>query len=292
MRLTKKYTNDELACALAQEAGMMKRTLSGPNTAALLQIGNAIDAIKQTRYWQRETKYLFSLAINQVKAYRYGLLHPTGKCLPLFGVDNLDPEWKERYKKDLTDEEYLEFWEGIGGEMYADSEPYIKALRYKFERWFKAHGKTEDARNMAEVVVADYMVNLAGESFVKQSQHCQAHMPRLAYPISDLCGSLNIDPVAKAWHKAAERLFIGLPELDKRTLDDIILSVRQIIDLWTDPRELFEATDRTLDAFSDDVFRTKGYYKKLKRLYGEERQYVEEEVRQIQIEELKQKHKL
>lgn len=272
-----------LNAQLSAAAGELKMFLGGQNNAAILTLQYAMDLLKSEcpRYGNL-TKREFGKALNELARYEWGLLHPAPGQVRLFHLDDFSPSERAQYKKDMTDEEYLEFWQATGGELYAKTIPYAKAFAWKFERHFNRIGMKDGAKAMAWAVVTDNLLALCVETYDHVCKNCAQHLCTPVSPGLDVIFDvLSLRRLSQAWHRACNLLTASRERMTDLEAADFKSAMSTIAELWTDPTVYFDGIGQSIDSYSEDVFEDKKQCKEAKKSTNKMRREVAEEIDKI-----------
>lgn len=250
----------------------MKLICGVGNNAAWVVMMNAYDEAKKCKSFKRSlrgghtVKWYFNKAVNAFKAYEHTLTHP--KANRMFHVADMDAGTRRKYG-DITDEDYYEFWKGIGGVAYSKTKPFTYSLWNKYRVSLVNHG-INDAEHIAWVMTAQAALELACDMHKMAIDECVSGYDIPREIACHIFGQFSLRKVADEWRNA---MMLLAPEIEPIQLDsveerNIDLGIQQMMDAWMNPELLYSSTE---DAVADyeEIFATKGFMKKALREIAE-----------------------
>ena len=261
-------TNEEIQRAFYSAASVVKLICGVANNAAWLVMMDAYDHAKQCRRFKvsvkggHTVKWFFKNAINEWNDYERNLLRATTNRM--FHLADMSEEVRRKYG-DITDDEYYEFWKGIGGPAYTKTRPMITSLWNKYRLSLLKHD-VKDAEHIAWVMTAQAAIDLAGTMYESALRECETgyHLPRK--PLEQVFGQFSLKRLSKAWMRAMYMLAPETEDITPDPLDEknIEMGLRQLMEAWMEPDLLYSSTSETVEDY-DEIFRTKGFQKKVLR---------------------------
>jgi len=271
-------SKEELTRRILAASGMIKLTLGVCNTCAWLVTLEAHDNIRKSPRYKHQIKQAFKAVLQEHKAYEDRLLYATTNRF--FCVADMTENTRKKFGKDFTDQQYFEFWKGIGGPAFNRTRPLVTSLWNKYRKSLLAHGQKEaDASAWAFTAIAALrMSDTLHSRFIEKCPDDYGINSRIAHTIFD---QFSMKRVLDAWVKAtkmfASTAFYPLEPGEDR---NISLGLEQLVQAWLDTDTLYDSTQETIPDF-DDIFRTKGEMKKAMReiaeYKAETKSYMEEE---------------
>ena len=257
---------------------MIKLTLGVVNTCAWLVTLDAHDVIRKSPRYKQNVKKAFKVVLDEHRAYENRLLYATVNRF--FCVEDMTPETRKKFGDGFTDQQYFEFWKGIGGPAYNRTRPLVTSLWNKYRKSLVSHGQQEaDATAWAFTAIAALRLSdTIYENFIDNCPEDYGLKRDLAVRIFS---QFSLRRVLDAWMKATE-LFAATAfyPLEKDEDRNIELGIQQLVAAWMNPDMLYDSTQETIPDF-DDIFRTKGEMKKAMReiaeYKAETQKYMEEE---------------
>lgn len=259
--------------ALSDAAGMLKLYMGGPDGCCVTQMRNALDLLQSSSLWRHKVKNQFKKAETELAGWRYRLLHPDeGRLqLRLFHLEDFTPESRERYRKDMTDTELVEFWEGLGGALYVKTLPYFKSLIWKFEKHLRDNGYPSDtSHTIGYCIAVDWILRFAVEVYDVMAKEMAKPLPPTTITLAQMCSILSLRRVQEAWHQGTDTLIEHTPPLNEFEKSNITVAARQIHDLWSNPTTYAELTRQAVEDWKDDIFANKKTYRKVVKACNEE----------------------
>lgn len=258
-------TFDELQTIIQKAAATMKLVCGVANNAAILVMYDAYDKVRQHPRFKHAVKKAYNDAIATHEAYERNLLYADTNRF--FHVEDMPPEIRKKYG-DITDADYFEFWQCMGGTAYKSTYPLITSLWNKYRLSLNDH-KIPNAEIIAWPMTAHVCLEMACSLYkTTVTDICDYnHLPHKV--VNNVFDGYNLKPVADKWRKALD---ITEPmisyKLDNTEYHNIGLGIEQIYDAWSHPDLYYDATIDTINDFGD-IFRTKGEQKKALREISE-----------------------
>lgn len=280
-----------LNAQLSAAAGELKMFLGGQNNAAILTLQYAMDLLQsECPRYRNNIKREFQKAINELTRYKWGLLHPAPGQVRLFHLEDFSESDRGQYKKNMTDAEYLEFWESTGGELYAKTIPFAKSLAWKFHRHFDKIGMKEGSKAMAWVVVTDNLLALAVETYDSVCANCTKHLCTPVNPGLDIVFDvISLRRVSQAWHRATNLLTASRTPLTDDEKADFKSAMSVISEMWTDPTVYFDNANNAMDSYADDIFDSKKQHKEARKSTNKMKHEIVEELQKIKRDKVLKK---
>lgn len=261
--MCEKYKSmDEVNKVLCLVAGHVKMQMGVCNNAAYYVMLNAIDEAREHPAYRQKAKVAYKQILKEWKAYESRLLY--AKKVRMFRLDDMDEGTKKKFAEGVTDRDYYEFWTAIGAEAYCKSKNYISSLAYKYEKSLRENG-CQHADIVAEQLTAICALRICEACY---EQTCKEVSSATAVPIDVVrCvfGQFSLKRVLEAYVCALKRL---VPEsgytVGAEHERNIQLGADTLYEKWLDERFLLNCVDAVVREY-DEVFRTKGYQKKMLR---------------------------
>lgn len=259
-------SEEEIRNRLLEVSGVVKLILGVCNTCAWLVTLDAHDVIRKSPRYKHQIKQAFKAVFEEHKAYESRLLYATTNRF--FCVADMTPQTRKKFGADFTDQQYFEFWKGIGGPAYNKTRPLVTSLWNKYRKSLVAHGQKEaDASAWAFTAVA--ALRLAQTMYDRIIENCPKDYGLDRRIAVHVFSQFSMKRVLDAWVKAttmfAATAFYPLEPSEDRNIQ---LGLEQLVQAWLDTDTLFDSTISTIPDF-DDIFRTKGEMKKAMREIAE-----------------------
>ena len=113
--------------------------------------------------------WYFKRAINDFYSYERNLL--TTQTNRMFHVADMSDDVRRKYGN-ISNEEYYEFWKGVGVVAYHKTKPLITSLVNKYRLSLLEHG-VKDAEHVAWVMTAQAALALAGAMYESAMKECE-----------------------------------------------------------------------------------------------------------------------
>ena len=266
-------TEEQLQTALGNSAQEVKLICGVGNNAAWNVMMDAYDHAKQCRRFNQSVKggrvsNYFKRAIQDFKDYERNLLRCSVNRM--FHLADMSEEIRRKYG-DITDDEFYEFWKGIGAIAHQKTKPLITSLWNKYRLSLINHHVDDDtAEHIAWVMTAQACIDLAGIMYDYAMKECETghKVPRKI--LDHVFGQFSLKRVSRSWWRAMMALE---PRLETITLSDtdeknIEHGLRQLNEAWTDPSLLYDATSGAVEDY-EEIFATSGQAKKALREIAE-----------------------
>jgi hypothetical protein len=267
-------TYDEIEKAVGNAAAIFKLVCGVGNNAAWVVMMEGYDHARRCKAFRRSLKgghmvgWYFKRAINDFNAYERNLL--IAQKNRMFHVADMNDDVRRKYG-DISDEEYYEFWKGVGSVAYGKTKPLITSLVNKYRVSLIQHG-VKDAEHVAWVMTAQAAIDLSLALFESAAKECEVGLKLHRKVIDEVFSQFSLKTISKDWMRA---LMLLAPETDPIKLSDveernIDLGLRQLMEAWLDPELLYSSASGAVDDY-EEIFATKGFVKKVQREIAEVR---------------------
>ena len=263
---------EEIERALANAAGIFKLVCGVGNNAAWVVMMEGYDHARRCKAFRRSQKgghsvgWYFKRAINDFNAYERNLL--ITQTNRMFHVADMTDNIRRKYG-DISDDEYYEFWKGVGCVAYAKTKPLITSLVNKYRVSLVQHG-VKDAEHVAWVMTAQAALDLAGAMYESAMKECEKGLELHRKVLDMVFSQFSLKTISKDWMRA---LMMLAPETDPIKLSDveernIDLGLQQLMEAWLDPELLYSSASGAVDDY-EEIFASKGFVKKVQREIAE-----------------------
>lgn len=236
------------------------------NYAAMVVVGDALDKVRELPEYNArfsQMRRAFLKAEEERHAYDRGIRYSDNHWLD---VSNFTKEEQKRYAPDLSPDDYLDYWQCIGGKSYKKMENEINVLRNKFRLSVEAHGYP-NAEEAAYVLAGASMLMLCDAVYTKYVKHV-AHICCIkATEAHEQLKDFSLQRMMLAWSKCVRGMG-KITLLDAHESRNVELTLEQLIDHWNDDHFFRDSVLETAEEFPE-IFRTKGEQKKYLREYAE-----------------------
>lgn len=263
----------KIQIALDDATKIVKLMTSVGNNVAWLVMLDAYDHAKRHyRFFQSvkgggRVSWHFKKAIDAYKDYERRLLRATENRM--FHVDDIADE-RRRMFGNISDEQYLEFWKGVGGVAYQQAKPLITSLWNKY-RVPLARRSIRDAEHTAWPLTAKSVLDIAGAILEYTYKDCDAmNIPRAV--ANTVFGQFSLKKVSDMWEKAVYMMEPSLETLDLDPIEtrNIEIGIEQLLQKLVSPDIIYSSTLGSIEDY-DEIFATKGFQKKVIREISEAR---------------------
>ena len=263
---------EEIQKAVGNAAAIFKLVCGVGNNAAWVVMMEGYGHARRCKAFRKSLPgghtvgWYFKRAVNDFYQYERHLL--TTQTNRMFHVDDMSDDVRRKYGN-ISNEEYYEFWKGIGVVAYHKTKPLITSLVNKYRLSLLEHG-VKDAEHVAWVMAAQAALDLAGAMYESAMKECENGLELHRNVLDEVFNQFSLKTVSKDWMRA---LMLLAPETDPIKLSDveernIDLGLQQLMEAWLDPELLYSSASGAVDDFNE-IFATKGFVKKVQREIAE-----------------------
>lgn len=257
-------TIEKLNEALPYISAIVKQVMGVANNVAQASMIDALYRIRQHPRYKQRIKQAFNQAQAEWDTYERGLLNPVG--VRYFHVEDMPPQVRKKYG-DISDREYYEFWQNVGWSVFAKNRAFFTMMDNKFKLSLERHG-VPHADLLCRAMTTEQLLNIA-ELRYKDATKVVHKETGLPYPVLDtLFGCFNLKRLHERWAKAMTLTVPNFP-LDEVEEKNLRMSVEQLYEIISDIPEMYEGIGKSTEDYQE-VFRTKGEWKKALREIKEE----------------------
>lgn len=232
------------------------------NNAAYYVMSDAIDLVRQMPEYNQKHSQLrraFDKAEEEWRNYE--------RAVKFSRYHFLDPKYftaeqKKRFREDLTQDEYTEYWQCIGGKAFTKIVNEVNVLCNKFKLSVESHN-IPNAKTCGYILATASMFVLceAVRSRVN-SVFSQRHSISMA-EVMDMTSCFSLKRMEFAWGRCV-RMMGPVTRLTEDESRNIELTVEQLVEHWNDASFFVSSEIETAEEFPE-IFRTKGEQKKYLR---------------------------
>lgn len=274
-------TIEELESKMTAAASTVKLICGVGNNAAWLVVLEAYGHAKQHRRFNQNIKggkrvsWFFRRVMKLYHEYEHQLVDARQNSL--FHVADMDEKMRRQYREGITDREYYDFWAAKGGPCYSKTYPLVTSLWNKY-RLSLQHNNVADADKVAWVMVGQAALELAVTMYDMAIDECEKGYGIPRSLLEYVFGQFSMKEIAGEWFRAMMALApetepMKPSELDEKNID---MGIRQLMEAWLDYDTLYTSTADTVAEY-DEVFRTRGFQKKVLREIADVRQETQQE---------------
>lgn len=274
-------TIEELESKMTAAASTVKLICGVGNNAAWLVVLEAYGHAKQHRRFNQNIKggkrvsWFFRRVMKLYHEYEHRLVDARQNSL--FHVADMDEKMRRQYSEGITDREYYDFWAAKGGPCYSKTYPLVTSLWNKY-RLSLQHNNVVDADKVAWVMVGQAALELAVTMYDMAIDECEKGYGIPRSLLEYVFGQFSMKEIAGEWFRAMMALApetepMKPSELDEKNID---MGIRQLMEAWLDYDTLYASTADTVAEY-DEVFRTRGFQKKVLREIADVRQETQQE---------------
>lgn len=234
------------------------RMVSGmANALAFLVLGNCRERMRPWKRYKFDIKAGFERSIQLEDQYDMRMLtSPHG----IFDFNELEDEYKEKYREDLTSKEYYEFWKASCSQMFTKVWPIIQALSYKYYKSLKSHD-IEGAEYMQWALTGTVILELAQAQFTGAMMTLEQENKIPRFVLDEVVGCFSIKELFDQWTKTAKKV-VPIYELTKDEEANIALSLKQIQGMMSDNTIILQSMAQNIKAWSNEIMRSQRLAKK------------------------------
>ena len=253
---------------LSSASGLMKELMGVANNAAWLVCLDAYDHLKTLPNWKKNVKGGHTVAqgfrrvFSAFHAYERELIY--NETYGFFDLKGFSEKVRRMYG-DISNREYYDFWASIGSSTYMRTKPFISSLQNKY-RLALVHGGIDEgtAQTIGWGMCACGCLNSAVTIYNMSLDMIESEydIPRKALDIN--FHLFNLKDVSKLWEDAvcaaSPRCFnVKLSDVDDKNIEQ---GLKQIMELWTEGRGIYDDMEKTVRDCGEDVLKSQGYVRK------------------------------
>lgn len=254
-------SNDDLERRLAEASGFVKAYVGIVNNASWLVCLQAHDQIKKHRNYRHEVKKAYQQAVSEYHAYESRLIY--AKVNRFFHVPDLAPETRKRFRPDVSDREYYDFWVSIGAQAYEKTLPLVTSLWNKYRVSLIGHN-IQQPDIMAWALTGTAALSMADKTFeamlttLLEDYQLPKELSRQVFT------DFSMRKVHDAWKKACLMTDPASSDYKLNSTEErnIIMGLDQLKDAWLDSHLLSQSVIETVSDY-DEIFRSKDTHKKV-----------------------------
>lgn len=271
IRLTvSQHTEDEYdkwLQAVVQASFLVKLVDGCANNAAWAACLDAYEYLKPLPRFRQQVKggdtagYGYQRCFKALKEYQRNLIYASDNRF--FHVADMTGDTRNFYAKDMTDEQYYDFWASFGFKAYQDNRPFLTCLVNKLRLAYEK-GNVKHAEAAAWSMGAYMSLSVATECHADAVKVVANQWGGRLAEWQRLFKAFDLSPVEKLWGDAHRDFFPELAtlEFDDDEFQNIKLSFNQWAERLVRGKTLVQSRIDTVRDFADDIFHTKGYAKK------------------------------
>ena len=199
-------TYEEIRKAVGNAAAIFKLVCGVGNNAAWVVMMEGYDHARRCKAFRKSLKgghlvgWYFKKAVRSFNDYERELL--TTKTNRMFHVADMPDDVRRKYGN-ISDEEYYEFWKGVGGVAYAKTKPLITSLVNKYRVSLVQHS-VKDAEHVAWVMAAQAAIDLSLALFESAAKECEVGLKLHRKVIDEVFSQFSLKTVSKDWMRASK----------------------------------------------------------------------------------------
>ena len=263
---------EEIVKAVGNAAAIFKLVCGVGNNAAWVVMMEGYGHARRCKAFRRSLQgghtigWYFKRAVNDFYQYERHLL--TTQTNRMFHMADMSDDVRRKYGN-ISNEEYYEFWKGVGVVAYHKTKPLITSLVNKYRLSLLDHG-VKDAEHVAWVMAAQAALDLAGAMYESAMKECENGLELHRKVLDEVFNQFSLKTISKDWMRA---LMLLAPETDPIKLSDveernIDFGLQQLMEAWLDPELLYSSASGAVDDFNE-IFASNGFVKKVQREIAE-----------------------
>lgn len=197
---------------------------------------DAIDKVKAAGLFRFGLKRQINRFLAEMDRLRKLLIDPASNGFRMFHLGDLPSATRLRFRKDLTDKEYFEFWENTGMVAFNETHKHFYALQWRYEKPLKERG-VKQAKALAWFATACSLLELYTISYEKLIMRFHALFGHPEKSLREVYGGFDLTRARDMWIEAMEVL---APDADAVLAScirerNVELGLQQIIEELTLP---------------------------------------------------------
>lgn len=235
---------EEVKKEICDVSSVVKMNMGVCNNCAYIVIGNSLDAVKTLPVFKGKVKYRFNMFTQAWREYENALRYGIG--IRYFHVEDMGENTREYFKRTITDDEYFEYWRGLGGAAYMNTQNELNVLHHKFELSLTRMGYGH-TKELASMYLGAAVLSLAVEIYKGLMDGIAEHSHHINH---EMCGILfsgfSLVKPKKAYEQAVEEVekAMGIDssrQIDSFDKNNIRLAVEQLENKWCDEKWMLRA---------------------------------------------------
>ena len=257
----RRNAGDELSEKVCGASSQVKVVTGVVNNVAVAVMLHALGEVRKHPNYRHEVKRLYMQAVKEMHSYEDRLLH--AKRNRFFHVDDMPGATRKTYDGRLTDRQYFELWQGMGGEAYNRVFPLVTCLHNKFKLSLERHG-VGHAYIMAWPMTAMACLTIAVKAYTVMLEQIHRDWGISEGILAEVFRDFSMRRVYEAWHRAVYATDRLEHDLDDGERKNIEMSVLQLAETLADSDLILESVAKVLPEYAE-MFRTQGEMKKAQR---------------------------
>lgn len=266
-RTSAPFDTSRSAETAAKAASFVKLVDGTVNNAAWAACLDAYEYLKPLKRFNQQVRggytagYGYQRCFKALKAYQRNLIYTSDNRF--FHVADMTEETRNYYAKDMTDEDYYDFWASFGFKAYQDNKQFLTCLVHKLRLFYEAHA-VKQAEAAAWSMGAYMSLSVATEchEFVVKAVATDWGGDIRAW--RSLFKAFDLATVEKLWGDAHRDFFpeLGALVFSDHEFENVRLSFNQWAGRLIKGKTLAKSRMDTVADYADDIFRTPGCAKK------------------------------
>ena len=216
-----------------------------------------IDRIKKTNYYRQGVKLGLNGYLKEMATKRTMMLNPPMGSPKIFHVADFPKSVQMRFREDLTDEEYYDYWEGQGLVAHSKNKQLIDSLIWKFRKFYDKRG-VKCAEVLSFLTAGETLIRMC---VVQYHERLQSFRNMFGYNKEDAHRCFEMFDLSRAghfWHTAVKPLCHNVENIVLEALEErnVVLGLQQLMEEMTLTKKVFDITRQNV-VDNPEVFRTK-----------------------------------
>lgn len=254
----KKFYTQEEAEAVEEKVylatGIIKLSLGIAVNTTFYMMLNALDALKKHPNYKHKVKADFNRALKAYKDYERALRTGSTRFPRFFNVADFSST--SPFKADMTNGEYFDLWQGLGGSGYDLCKNEINVLKHKYYLILERRGdKYPDAGAYALAVVAAF--RNAKHIYEATLQSVHKAIPEISMECLEgyIFKPFDVRYIAKAWEVAVWNMYGNAEEWQISDFEDknLTMALAALEQKWASPDFMMKAESDTIRDYNELV---------------------------------------
>jgi hypothetical protein len=214
------------------------------NNAAWYVLMEAYDAVRRLPCYKQRTKQLVNAAIKEWNVYEKRLI--ADKFLD---IRTMKEQARAMYADDITNEEFIDWWRGIGGEAYDKTKQFVSSLANKYRLALEKAG-VQHAEDIGWMLTASAAFSIAVKIWEETIRNACREYGGSVERGYQLFRAFNLEDVKRAWNRAGKSVCDDIP-IDECAARNIELGVNQLAEKWSDPKLMQRSMRKAIKAYKE-----------------------------------------
>lgn len=254
----------EATRVLSLASGLVKIHCGVANNCCYVLMGNAFDLLKQHPRYKEKTKLAFKQVAKDWEEYERALLY--AEFNRMFHVADMAESVRKKYGE-LTDKEYFEYWQGLGGAGYVKTQDQINVLRHKYRLALSSLNVPHE-EILSYLLMTDACLRAADKVYQNIIDEAKELSGVPLNVIQKVFSRFRLTKVTECFEKAMMRLdpMIFEYDIDDFLSTNIDMALAQLEEKWQDTDYIMESAKTATKDFVEIFRNNKEFKDALKQL--------------------------